>query len=184
MSPSKVTETSVKHLIEAAVHNRFDHVEREAFRHLDGDLGRNGEFLSVHHRVDPHRAIMGGSGLDSRLHVGRVLKPNATDADRSTRAAKFGFLKSVAKPTNPLDSCSNSMKPSAPLLKTTTFTGRPSWARLRESPISIAKPPSPESEITCRLRKTDCAPIACATVFAIGQCQNEPMSPRLLFVAR
>jgi hypothetical protein len=40
------------------------------------------------------------------------------------------------------------MKPSAPLLKTTTFTGNLSWVRLMKSPISMVKPPSPDNETT------------------------------------
>src|SRR6516162_5582146 len=65
----------------------------------------------------------------------------------SAIAAKFGFLKSVPNGRNSVDFCSSSMKPSAPLLNTTTFTGRPSCPRLRKSPISIENPPSPDSEI-------------------------------------
>ena len=71
------------------------------------------------------------------------------------------------------------MKPSAPLLKTTTFTGRSSCARLRKSPISMAKPPSPDSEMTCRPGNADCAPIVCAIALAMEPCQNEPSEPPL-----
>src|SRR6266851_15873 len=65
-------------------------------------------------------------------------------------AAKFGFLNPVPKSRKPVDFCSTSTNPRAPLLNTTTFTGRASCTRLRKSPISIANPPSPDSEITCR----------------------------------
>ncbi len=61
--------------------------------------------------------------------------PSSTSAGSSSRmprmptasamAAKFGFLNSVPKSRKPVDFCSSSMKPSAPLLNTTTFTGRP-----------------------------------------------------------
>src|SRR5712675_931076 len=54
----------------------------------------------------------------------------------SAMAAKFGFLNSVPKSRKPVDFCSISIKPSALLLNTTTFTGRPSCARLRKSPIT------------------------------------------------
>src|ERR1700692_2429396 len=40
----------------------------------------------------------------------------------SAIAAKFGFLSSVPKSRHPVDFCSSSTKPSAPLLNTTTFT--------------------------------------------------------------
>ena len=76
------------------------------------------------------------------------------------------------------------MKPSAPLLNTTTFTGRPSCTRLRKSPISIVNPPSPDSEITWRPGNAAWAPIACAIALAIEPCQNDPMSRRLPFIAR
>ena len=78
-----------------------------------------------------------------------------------------------------MDFCSSSMKPSAPLLNTTTFTGKPSCARLRKSPISMVKPPSPDSEITCRPGNAAWAPIACAIALAIEPCQNEPDQPPL-----
>ena len=43
-------------------------------------------------------------------------------------------------------------KPSDPLSKTIIFTGSFSCTSDSTSPISIVKPPSPEREITCRLR--------------------------------
>ena len=102
----------------------------------------------------------------------------------SAMAAKFGFTSLVPVSRKPVDFCSSSMKPSAPLLNTTTFTGSSSWTRLKRSPISMVKPPSPESEITCRCGKAAWAPIACAIAFAIEPCQNEPTSRRLPFIAR
>jgi hypothetical protein len=48
----------------------------------------------------------------------------------------------------------------------------------------MAKPPSPQSETTCRPGKAACAPIACAIAFAIEPCQNDPTSRRLPFMAR
>ena len=83
-----------------------------------------------------------------------------------------------------MDFCSSSTKPSVPLLNTTIFTGSSCWVSVRKSPISMVKPPSPESEITCRPGKAAWAPIACAIAFAIEPCQNEPSSRRLPFIAR
>ena len=71
------------------------------------------------------------------------------------------------------------MKPSAPLLNTTTFTFNPSCTRLRKSPISMVNSPSPLSEITCRLGNAACAPIACAIALAIDPRQNDPISRHL-----
>jgi hypothetical protein len=48
----------------------------------------------------------------------------------------------------------------------------------------MAKPPSPESEITCRPGKAAWAPIAWAIALAIEPCQKEPSSRRLPFIAR
>ena len=102
----------------------------------------------------------------------------------SAMAAKFGFLSSVPKSRKPVDFCSSSMKPSAPLLKTTTFTGSPSCTRLSRSPISMVKPPSPDSDTTCRPGHAAWAPIAWAMALAIEPCQNEPSSRRRPFMAR
>src|SRR6267142_562560 len=96
----------------------------------------------------------------------------------SAMAAKLGFLNSVPKSRKPVDFCSISMKPRALLLNTTTFTGRPSCARLRKSPISMVKPPSPDSEITCRPGNAVCAPMACGIALAIEPCQKDPISRR------
>ena len=48
----------------------------------------------------------------------------------------------------------------------------------------MVKPPSPDSEITCRPGNAAWAPIACAIALAIEPCQNEPISRRLPFMAR
>src|SRR4029077_3448102 len=76
----------------------------------------------------------------------------------SAMAAKFGFSRSVPVVRKPVDICSSSTKPSLPLLKTTIFTGSRSCVRLKKSPISMLKPPSPESEMTCLPGNAACAP--------------------------
>src|SRR6516165_8274817 len=91
----------------------------------------------------------------------------------SAIAAKFGFLNLVPKSRNPDDFCSISMKPSAPLLNTTTLTGRLCCTRVKKSPISIVKPPSPDNEITCHRGNADWAPIACDMALAMEPCQND-----------
>ena len=48
----------------------------------------------------------------------------------------------------------------------------------------MVKPPSPDSETTCRSGNAAWAPIACAIALAIEPCQNEPISRRLPFMAR
>lgn len=61
--------------------------------------------------------------------------------------------------------------------------GNQSCTRLSTSPINIANPPSPESEITCRSGNVACAPIACAIAFAVEPCQKEPIKRRSPFIA-
>ena len=58
-------------------------------------------------------------------------------------------------------------KPSTPLLKITTFTGSFICVSVIRSPISMANPPSPDIEITCRPFSAACAPMACAMALAI-----------------
>jgi hypothetical protein len=77
-----------------------------------------------------------------------------------------------------------STKPSVPLLSTITFTGRPSWDRLMKSPIIIEKPPSPDSDTTCRSGKAAWAPMACSIALAIEPWLNEPSSRRRPFSFR
>jgi hypothetical protein len=48
----------------------------------------------------------------------------------------------------------------------------------------MVKPPSPDSEITCRPGNAACAPIVCAIALAIEPCQNDPISRRLPFIAK
>jgi len=56
--------------------------------------------------------------------------------------------------------------------------------RLMKSPIIIAKPPSPDIEMTCRWGKVACAPIACSSALAIEPWLNEPISRRRPFILR
>jgi hypothetical protein len=126
-----------------------------------------------------------GKGAQRRAHA---VEPDGfaslSSPTASAMAAKFGFLRLVPVSRNPDDFCSIPMKPSALLLNATTFTGRPSCTRLRKSPISMVKPPSPESEITWRRRNVIWAPIACGIALAMEPCQNDPIRLRLPFLAR
>ena len=125
-----------------------------------------------------------GEGIgNALLHLGRVLEPYR-ECRRPRPSPKFGFWSSVPKSRTSVDFCSSSMKPSAPSLKTTTFTGSPCCASVRKSPDQHGEPPSPDSEIHLRPGNEAWAPIACAIAFAIEPCQNEPNSRRLPFMAR
>lgn len=73
---------------------------------------------------------------------------------------------------------SSSTMPSAELLKTTTFTGRSYCTRVRKSPISIEKPPSPDIATTCRFRSVNWAPMACGRALAIEPWLKEPITRR------
>ncbi|MGY2938826.1 hypothetical protein ACVWZ6_008428 [Bradyrhizobium sp. GM6.1] len=86
--------------------------------------------------------------------------------------------------TKPAAFISSATKPSTPLLKMTTFTGSFICVSVIRSPISMVKPPSPESEITCRPGCAACAPIACGMALAIEPCTNEPISRRRPFISR
>ena len=50
--------------------------------------------------------------------------------------------------------------------------------------MSMLKPPSPESEITCRPGCAACTPMPCAMAFAMEPCTQEPMSRLRPFMAR
>src|SRR5438105_9257219 len=183
-SAPKVRAGEIDDLVAPAAHHRLHHVKGEAFRHLQRDRRRHGEFGAVDDGIDQNRAIVSERSGYSVIDLGRVLDPDAANANGFGHRGKIRFLNSVPKLRNPVDFCSSSIKPSAPLLNTTTFTGSPSCTRLRKSPISIENPPSPDSEITCRPGKDAWAPIACAIAFAMEPCQNDPISRRLPFIAR
>ncbi len=70
-SAPEIRDGEIEHLVAAAAHHGLDHVERETLGHLEGDLGRDGEFLPVHHGIDEHRPVMSECGRDARLDVGR-----------------------------------------------------------------------------------------------------------------
>jgi hypothetical protein len=63
-------------------------------------------------------------------------------------AAKSGFLLAVPYEGSPATSISNSTMPREELLNRTTFTGRSYWTRVRKSPMSMEKPPSPDIATT------------------------------------
>ena len=50
--------------------------------------------------------------------------------------------------------------------------------------MSIAKPPSPDIEITCRPGWLTCAPMACGRALAMEPWLKEPSSRRLPFIVR
>ena len=102
----------------------------------------------------------------------------------SAMAAKSGFSRPVSVLMKPDDFCSSSMNPREPLLKIRTFTGKLSCFNERRSPISMVKPPSPDSETTCRPGEAACAPMACVIALAIEPCQKDPMSRRRRFIVR
>ncbi len=68
--------------------------------------------------------------------------------------------------------------PSEELLERATFTGRSYWTRVRKSPISMEKPPSPDIETTWRRRSVNWAPIACGSALAIDPWVKEPITRR------
>ncbi|CAH0327511.1 hypothetical protein SRABI128_06178 [Microbacterium sp. Bi128] len=69
--------------------------------------------------------------------------------------------------------------PRVELLKTTTFTGSRCAATVMSSPSSIDRPPSPETETTCRPGYASWAPIACGSALAMDPCRYEPISRRV-----
>src|SRR5438045_3745535 len=64
-SAPEIGDGEIEHLVGATAHHGLDHVERETLGHLEGDLGRDGELLSVHHGVDEHRPVMSKGGCDA-----------------------------------------------------------------------------------------------------------------------
>src|SRR5215471_2266316 len=163
LSLPEVRLGEIDQIVAAAAHHGLEHVEREALGHLDRDAGRNGKHHAAHDRVDQNRSVVSERFCDATLDVARILEADSAHAD--------GL-------------CSISMKPSAPLLNTTTLTGRLCCTRVKKSPISMVKPPSPDNEITCRRGNADWAPIACDMALAMEPCQNDPISRRLPFIAR
>src|SRR5262245_32719390 len=174
----------INQIVAAAAHHRLEHVEREALRHLDRDAGWNGKHHPAHDRVDQNRSVVRERFRDAMLDVARILEADPAHADRLRHRREIRILELVPKSRNPDDFCSISMKPSAPLLNTTTFTGRLCWTRVRKSPISMVKPPSPDSEVTCRRGNAAWAPIACDIALAMEPCQNDTIGRRLPFIAR
>src|SRR5262249_57488284 len=92
--------------------------------------------------------VSGGGGrgsaeekLDAHVDGSVIRTPLMPTA--SAIFAKSGLSKSVPVGRKPVDFCSSSMKPKAPLLNTTTFTGSASCFSDSRSPISMVKPPSP-----------------------------------------
>ena len=52
------------------------------------------------------------------------------------------------------------------------------------SPISMVKPPSPDSDTTWRPGNAACTPNACGMALAMEPCQNDPTKRRRPFIAR
>ena len=89
---------------------------------------------------------------DAGLDLARVLEPDLADADGFGHCREVRVLELGAKWKKAGGFLLELDEPEGALLKTTTFTGRPSCTKLRKSPISIVNPPSPDSEITWRSR--------------------------------
>ena len=70
----------------------------------------------------------------------------------------------------------------AAVVEHVTFTGRSIWVSVMKSPSIMAKPPSPDIEITWRPLCEAWAPIACGMALAIEAWLNEPISRRLPFI--
>ena len=84
----------------------------------------------------------------------------------------------------PATSISSFTIPSDALLNSAIFSGR-SWRRtVSSSPSSIARPPSPDIDTTCRPGNASWAPIACGSAFAIVPCLHEPITRRRPFGVR
>jgi len=87
------------------------------------------------------------------LHLRRILDAHALDADglshgREVRIDKLGSgVEKAGRFLFELDEAERT------IVNTITFTGSLSCDRLRRSPISMVNPPSPDSEITWRLRE-------------------------------
>jgi hypothetical protein len=117
--------------------------------HFERDRGWHREFGPREHRIDENRAVMRERVRDCALDVRGIRKTDPPDTDRFSHRGKvrIGELGPEIE-----ESCRLLLKlnePERPVLKTTTFTGSLSWARLIKSPISMVKPPSPESDTTC-----------------------------------
>ena len=65
--PSQVRARELDDLVAAAAQNRLQHIERKAFRHLDGDGRRHGELLARHDRVNHDWAGVGECFGDARV---------------------------------------------------------------------------------------------------------------------
>src|SRR6266446_7195183 len=77
----QVRAGEVDHLIGSAADHGFDHVEREALGHLDGDGGRHCKLGAVDDRIDQHRPVMSKGAGDSGIDFGRVFEPDPAYAN-------------------------------------------------------------------------------------------------------
>src|SRR5271166_2062317 len=100
----------------------------------------------------------------------------------SANSANRGLTSVVPFSRKPAAFISSSTKLSAPLLKTTIFTGAFNCCRESKSPSNMASPPSPERVTTWRSGNANCAPMACGMALAIEPWLNEPSRRRFPFI--
>ena len=79
-SSREIGDGEIEHLVCPSVHHSLYHVEREPLGHLEGDLGRHGEFLPVYDGINQHRPIMSEGGRDAGLNIGCVLEADAANS--------------------------------------------------------------------------------------------------------
>jgi hypothetical protein len=64
----------IDQIVAAATHHGLQHVEGEAFGHLDRDAGRNRKHHPAHDRVDQNRSVVRERIGDALVDVSRILE--------------------------------------------------------------------------------------------------------------
>src|SRR6266446_7317049 len=93
----QVRAGEVDHLIGSAADHGFDHVEREALGHLDGDGGRHRQLGAVDDGIDQHRPVMSKGAGDPGIDFGRVLDPDPADTNGFGHRGEVRVLELGAK---------------------------------------------------------------------------------------
>jgi hypothetical protein len=79
----EVCSRQLHDLVGTTIQDRFQHVEREAFCHFSGDLGRHGQLHPVDDGVDEHRTGMGQGFGDLAVSLCRILDANTFNSGRT-----------------------------------------------------------------------------------------------------
>src|ERR1700676_223055 len=88
----QIRSGEINEIVSASVEYGFQHIEREALGHFDGNAGRDRKHGPAHHRVDEHRPVMGERVGDTFVDICRVLEPYPAHAAGLGHGGKVWIL--------------------------------------------------------------------------------------------